>query len=82
MFSHLVVKIHQTLSVIETLATVAGTLVSQSEYPEGSQHLAALLNLTLAGIGTKGCGNLTLVDPNDSDKTKATIKFYYRTYKC
>eukprot|EP00002_Diphylleia_rotans_P008536 TRINITY_DN1840_c0_g1_i8.p1 TRINITY_DN1840_c0_g1~~TRINITY_DN1840_c0_g1_i8.p1 ORF type:complete len:1006 (+),score=150.97 TRINITY_DN1840_c0_g1_i8:90-3107(+) len=58
-------EIHQTNSIISALGDVCRTLVNPHIYKDGIQYLLSLLQLTLPGI-----------DPNDPDKTTATMKFY------
>ncbi|KAJ2003803.1 Proteasome activator BLM10 [Coemansia thaxteri] len=59
-----VTETHRMLSAMRALAKLATTLSNFSHYPEGAQHVAPLLNLTLPGI-----------DANDTTKTWFTLVF-------
>ncbi|KAJ1987545.1 Proteasome activator BLM10 [Coemansia spiralis] len=59
-----VTETHRVISAIRALAKLAPTLSNFSLYPEGAQHVAPLLTLTLPGI-----------DANDPTKAFFTLTF-------
>ena len=60
-----VTETHQTTQALEILATVAHPLISK--YKEGAvRHLVPFMQMAVPGI-----------DPNDSQKTAATLKFFF-----
>ncbi|PIA16947.1 hypothetical protein COEREDRAFT_62035 [Coemansia reversa NRRL 1564] len=59
-----VTETHRMLSAMRALAKLATTLSNFSHYPEGAQHVAPLLTLTLPGI-----------DVNDPTKTYFALSF-------
>ncbi|KAL2915214.1 Proteasome activator BLM10 [Polyrhizophydium stewartii] len=58
---------HRTISCISALGAVSYPLFNSAHYPEGGQHLCALLHLTLPGL-----------DVNDTRKSIATLLFISR----
>ncbi|KAJ2794630.1 Proteasome activator BLM10, partial [Coemansia guatemalensis] len=59
-----VTETHRMISAMRALAKLATTLSNFSHYPEGAQHVAPLLTLTLPGI-----------DVNDPTKTYFALSF-------